>query len=262
MATGTGKKVSMQFEGEAGFPKDHLSIKDGVHGERHFVREGDGYKEVTNPLPEPIRIHSDRLYQLNDTESFIKYVGKYGNPKKGIIFCGKNAITMFFDEVSREEKIFLPFTHSLELTTYLGPTGRKEFTQKDFVKALETFPDVVEEHRFLLPNVERLKIETQVDFESNLDQRDHVFMYKEKDGSQTARIPKQIVLTLPFFERSKNKVVITADLEIERPRSEDQKPKFILINPRHERTAREAFEVEVEDIKTALKDWTFIWGQP
>lgn len=258
----TGKKVSMQFEGETGFPKDHISFKDGVHGDRHFVRESEGYKEVTKPLPEPVRIHKDRSYLLTDTESFIKYVEKYGDPKKGIIFCGNNELTMFFDEGSRGEKIHLPFKQSLEVTTYLGTAGKKDFTQKDFVKALETFPDVVEGGNFLLPNIEWLKIDTEVNFESNIDQRDHVFIYKEKEGSQTARIPRQIILSLPFFERSKHKTVITADLDIERPRSADDKPKFTLVNHRHERTVREAFEAEVEAIRTALKNWTFIWGNP
>lgn len=264
MAAGekTLKKASLQFEGEMGVPKDHISFKDGEHGERHFVRKGEGYEEVTKPLPEPVRIHRDRVYRLNDTESFIKYVGKYGNPKKGIIFCGENDLNMFFDEVSRAEKIHLPFSQSLEVMTFLGKTGTKEFTQKEFVKALETFPDVVEGGNILLPNVERLKIETEVNFESNIDQRDHVFMYKERDGSQTARIPKQIVLTLPFFERSSNQTLITADLEIERPRSENEKPKFTLVNPRHERTLREAFNAEVVLIKAALKDWTFVCGNP
>lgn len=255
------KKGSVKVEVEEGFPKDHISFKEAGYGERHFVRKGEGYEEVTKPLQEPVRVHKDRSYTVNDSDSFIGYVEEYGDKEKGIIFCGKDNIVMFFDEASRAEKVVLPFQPSLEIRSFLGDiAGSKRFTQKDFAKVLETFPDAVEGQKLLLPCVERLKIETQVEFESSLDERDHMFMYREKDGTQTARIPKQITLVMPFFERSKNKVTILADLDITRPRSADEKPVFTLTNPRHERTHREAIEAEVDGIRDALKGWMFIWG--
>jgi len=256
------KKGSVNIAVEEGFPKDHISFKEAGYGERHFVRKGEAYDEVTKPLQEPVRVHRDRCYAVNDSDSFVRYIGVYGDEGKGIIFCGNNQLVMFFNEASRAERVVLPFQPSLELKSFLGDGPKKTFTQKAFAKVLETFPDAVEGQKLLLPCVERLKIETQVEFESSIDETDHVFFYREKDGTQTARIPKQITLGIPFFERSKNTVLITADLEITRPKSADEKPVFILTNPRHERTHREAIEAEVEGIRNELKNWMFVWGSP
>lgn len=254
-------KIGLNIEGMMVEPKDYLEFVEEGYGKRHFVREGDRYKEVTNPKVTPVRVHKDRSYTTKDTESFIAYVDKYGNPKTGIIFCQDAGLEMYFDESSRTEKVILPFEYSLEYRTFFQRgNDERHFSQKEFVKALETFPDIIEGADLLLPNIERLKLEATVEFESNLDDRDHVFMYREKGGSQTARIPKQLILRLPVFEKAKNKMTVLADLEIQRPKSAEDKPVFILRDPRRERTIRTAMEAEVDTIKKALKNWMFVWG--
>ncbi len=255
------KTVTLKV-GDIGVPQDHISFVEEGYGERHFVRSGDVYVEVTSERLTPVYAHRNRSYLIKDTNSFIAYVEKYGDPGKGIIFVDDSRIVMFFEERSRVENVVLPFKLSLEVKSFLGSHGATQFDQKEFVRVLETFPDVVKEHKTLLPVIERLKLEATMEFESNLDDRDHVFMYREKSGKQTARIPKRIVLMLPYFERSKCKTTIETDLEIRKPRNAEERPVFILTDPKHERTYREALEAEVGLIQEALKGWMFVYGTP
>ncbi len=241
-------------------PDDHLSFNEEGYGERHFVREGNKYEEVTNPSLEPVLVHLLRNYNVNDSRAFIKCVSKYGVADKGIIFYTDKALTMFFDAPSRSESVVLKLSPSLELTTFLGDDGEKSFYQKDFVTALETFPECLSDIESLIPSFEKLKMDTQIDFESNVDDRDLVFIYKEKTGSQTGRIPKEIELTLPFFEGSEKSINVKVTLEVKLPKSQEEKVLFTIKDPRYKRTKRDALEAETTAISGSLKDWTFIHG--
>jgi hypothetical protein len=241
-------------------PQDGFSINDKVYGERHFIREGDRYKEVTLPPLIPVRTLKDRSYTVTDSASFVSYVKRYGNPDEGIIFFNSTGVVMFFDEKNRVEKVSLPFAKSLELIAFLGNDNGKEFDQKRLAKTIETFPEVVADSDILLPCLTLLQMSKQVDFESNIDPHNHTFIYKDKSGDQTTRLPKQIVLNLPYFEGSVNKVNVLADFEVEMPTSAGAKPVFRLHNPRAERTEREAVEKEIETIKAELPGWMFVQG--
>lgn len=255
--------------GKTVIPADFFTIPDKTYGERHFVREEQGYTEVTKDPVEPIRPHVDRLYVMHEPQSFIDAVNKYGDYKTGVIFYellhgGSGTITMLFDHDNRKEKIVLPLARSLEFRTFLaGPS--KEFSQKEFVKALNAFPECVKVEDFTLFRgmAEKLEVSTTVDVESNVDRDNITLMFKATNNTQaTGRLPKKFKLALPFFEGSKNIVEIDVDLEIKTPRTEtDEKPKFILANIKHERTEREALQLEIATMQATLKNWQFINGK-
>lgn len=243
-------------------PADHIKIIDRTYGERHFVREHAGYKEVTKESVVPVHAAADRYYELTDAVSFIEYVKKHGDSKKGIIFFDDDGVKMFFDEISRAESVNLFFQKSLELSSFLGGTGSgAAFSQKGFVKLLESFPEVVKGSGNILPNIEHIKLQTVTDFESDIDPDNYKFLYQEKSGKQTGILPKKLRLTLPYFERSEHKVTIDADLIIKKPKSEDENITFELTDPRYPRTRRDALQAEVDKIKESLKGWLFVQGR-
>lgn len=242
--------------------EDHISFLDETRGRtRHFIRNDESYMEVTDSLLEPERFHKDRSYGVGDMNSFVTYVHKYGDSKDGIIFYSSAGLFMFFDEKNRVETVTLNFKKSIELEAFLYTDGiERSFDQKSFAKLIETFPECIEDHQALLPNVQHIKMDATVDFESKIDDTDHIFLYKEKGGTQTAKLPKRIMLILPYFEGSENKVTIQADLEVYRPKSEDERLRFTLSNPRYQATEREAIELEVSTAKKALSKWFFVKG--
>ena len=248
---------------------DYIVYKDSVYGERVFVRNGDKYTEETKKKLQPIRIHSDRKYVMTDSVSFTAAVKKYGDATKGIIFYvgnhGQNntRVTMFFDEDSREESIQLPLTSSLEFRAFLNGK-EKTFSQKDFLKLVDTFPESIVVDGavpYFRHMVEKLQISTKIDFESNVDPANLTFIYQARSGGdQTGKLPKKIKLSLPFYEGSTNKVDIDVDLEITTPKNQDEKPAFKLVNIKHERTERDALKAEIATLEQALDGWLFVNG--
>lgn len=253
-------KISLSL-GNTTVPKETFIIQDNVYGNRYFVRDGDTYKEVTKDPVNPIRIHADRKYVMFDSASFIKAVGAYGDKTKGIIFYEKSQITMFFSEDSRKESITLPLSPSLEFISFLDGK-EKSFNQKDFFKLLETFPECVKDAATLLPMVEKVQLSTNIEFESNIDRENITFIYQEKTGgNQTGRLPKKLILEMPYFERSENKIKIEADFEVSMPRQEGAKPEFNLINVKHQRTERDALDMEITSLAAKLEGWLFVNGK-
>lgn len=251
------EELKLKIEGTEK-PADYFILPDKERGERYFVKDGHGYKEVTLASTAPVRPHENRIYTFTDTKSFISYVMQYGDFMEGIIFFNEKGVKMYFDEISRVEQVSLPFEKSLELRTFLGSGGSKAFTQKAFLKALEMFPKCVTDAASLIPNIERLQISSIVEFESNIDPHNLTFMYQDKAGKQTGTLPKRLELRLPYFEGSENNMIIVADIEIEKPKSETEKPIFTLTDPMAERTERDAVNAEVATISKALPTWMFI----
>lgn len=248
-------------------PVDYILYDDPIYGKRIFVRQGTGYKEETKPTPEPVRIHADRAYTMNDASSFVAAVQKYGDPMSGIIFYDEIGVTMFFDEDSRTEKVSLPLTASHQLGAFFkadedGVGVRGTFTQKEFLKLLDTYPECISNISTLRPMVEKVQLSTTIDFEANLDPNELTFIYQEKSGgNQTGKLPKKLMLTLPYFEGSMNTVTIAVDLEITKPYSDTEKPIFTLTNINYQRILREALVMEIVELQKLLpEDWIFVHG--
>lgn len=243
-------------------PKDHLVFKDEDYGERHFLRDGHGYKEVTNDPIEPVYVRTARGYTMNDAASFTTYVNKYGNSTTGIVFYNNTCVTMFFDERKRNEFVYLPLNKSTEAVCFFGEELRsKDSTQKEFVELLALFSECVDGYEKILPLVERIKVDTTIEFESSVDPRNIKLMYVEKAGNQTAEIPKEIKLIFPYFEGSKNKIEVMAKFEIKAPKEAGAMPVFSLSDPRYERTKRNALNAEMESLKKELPKWMFVNGE-
>ena len=260
--------------GKPVIPQDHFTIEDKERGELHFVRNGETYKEVTKDRHEPFRVHQDREYTMSDSESFVKAIRKCkADPAKGIIFyyghIGQNntTVTMLFDETNRKEKITLPLKTSLEIKAFFNDPkdpGQGIFDQKAFLKLIDTFPECVaiDDFPIFRAMVEKIKLSTKIDFESNVNADALVFYYQETTGGdQTGRLPKKLTLRLPFYEGSRVKMELDVELEITKPKTAEEKPAFKLINVKHERTEKSALTAEIATLQLELEGWEFVNGK-
>lgn len=248
------------------FPKHHpgppaVTIMDKTYGERHFILEGERYVEKTLPPLVPVRCHVDRAYTMHDADSFIAAVNQYGDREKGVVFFDDSGLVMFFDQSSRKERIALPFIPSLEFKSILGDGPGKDFSQKAFLKIIETFPECFSDSAILMANVQRFEASTAIEFKSDIDPANIVYTFQEKSGIQTGKFPKKLPVRLPYFEGSKDRMTIECDFELVTPKNAEEKPRFKVIDPRHERTKRDAIQKQVETIRASLKDWLFLFGK-
>ena len=254
------KEIKLDVSTEEAQPKDFFEVEDEVYGKRLFVRNGGTYVEVTKDRIVPIRTERARTYKVADLASFIAYVLKYGKPEKGIIFYTHEAITMFFDESSREEQVSIHLSKSLELQALLGKEGLRIFPQKDLIKTFDMYSDMIAEYLKLMPVITSVKADLAIVFEADADPDNYRCLYQEKAGKQTAEIPKKLTLSIPYFEGSQQNTEIVADFEVIVPKNADEKLAFKLSDPRAQRTAKEALQAEIDGLKTELKDWMFIYG--
>lgn len=257
------KKVELSTKPE-GLPEDMIQFTEEGFPQRTFLRRGDQYSEVTSKAVQRVMRNSDREYHMYTPDAFVTCISKYGNATEGVIFYSQEqeGLVMYFNEAKRQEFVKINFVKSLEVTALLGQHGLgKDFVQKDFVDTVETFADCIQGGPELLALATHVKMDSTVNFESNIDPRNHVFMYSDKKGEQTARFPKKLALTIPFFEGSKIKTEVVVNLEIQMPKSADEYVVFTLSDPKGSRTAREAFQTEVDDLKKALKNWLFLAGR-
>jgi len=253
-------EMKMMVSGIVDQMGDHFEIEDPVYGKRFFVRNGTTYQEVTKPTPTPIYIHKNREHKLADTQSMVSFINRYMDATSGIILFDDSSIKAYFDANNRVEFVQYSFVPSLELKAFCGDGPGAVFSQKNLVKAIETFPDVIAEGRTLLPYIELLQVQTIKDFESNVDPLNHTFIYQERrGGNQTATLPKRITFRGPYFEGSKLTTEFLLDMEIEIPKSENEKATFKLINPTHIRTRRDALIREIEEFRKGIADnWMVI----
>lgn len=247
--------------GDRPVPADMLVYSDPCYGERVFVRKGAEYIEQTKTPKEPVWVHSKRNYVMKDPAAFVAAVSQFGNSDDGVIFYGPERVVMFFDETNREESIALPLAKSLELAAFLGKGPSAVFSQKQFLKTLETYPECVQNVVNIRAMVERLQMSKEIAFESNLDPDNITFIYIEKGGQQEGKLPKKLILMLPYFEGSEKKITIEADLDVEMPKAEGEKPTFKLEDVKHARTEKEALWLEIEGLRTALECWLFLNGE-
>ena len=244
--------------------EDHLSFEDPAFGGiRHFLREDKGYKEVTkNNAPVLPHNPKPRTYTAENTQSFISFLGKHGKAAEGIIFSKGFNVQAYLNEESRDEVVKFKLMTSLELISILGADGsEKTFKQKEFARIVEAFPDVFGGREELLANITKVKIDTNTQFESNIDPNNIKLYYEETNGKQEASIPKRLKLTLPYFEGSDNIIKIDIDIDIHKPSADNGDLTFTLSDFKAGKTERDAIKAEVDKLKAELTDWLFIAGE-
>lgn len=243
-------------------PIDVFTIDDILYGERHFIRNGENYKEVTKEPKSPVLIHKERDYEVKGTDSFIEYVEEYGVATDGIIFYTDSGVKMYFDESARTDKVSVAFRKSMELVALLdGKQEGKSFTQKEFVEVLETYPEVLgEDNELLIANLGNIKITKDTNVESNIEPGKIKFMYEEIRGTQSTTIPDRFKLTMPFLENGEL-MDIDVKLEVEVPNANNERLQFKLTCPKFTRYTLEAVEKEIAKIKEKLTGWHFIYAE-
>lgn len=242
-------------------PEDIIKFTDGDFGERTFLRQGEGYREVSSDKTlEKKNFHRNRRYTFTDLQSFITYCGLYGDPKQGIIFYNPSEVIMYLGEKNREESVQYNFTLSQELMLFLGREGKsRSFFQKDLYKCLSSYPESFEPAD-IVPKIRSLKISASIEIQSEIGDSEHKFLFQEKNGKQTCSLPKEVVLEIPYFDGSKHIIKIKTGLEVIKPQSSDEKVTFVLENTYYDKIKAEALKQEIDFMKHELNEWTFLKG--
>jgi len=212
------------------------------------------------------KIHpwNTRNYRLNSMQSLIDVVIHKGNPEKTVVFYNTEGVQVIFDDTIMDR----PQDHAIfyyELSDagveWYGILG-KRLDQKEFLDFLRRRPeDELAGIESLMARVQNLKLATEIvgDYEYD-DHNNMTFMFKTKDGEGSMQLPREMELYFTPLYDGLSEVEATIELELIKPKSENEKPGFVLRCPKWKRYLDIAKERELENLRKMLSEYLILAG--
>jgi hypothetical protein len=155
------------------------------------------------------------------------------------------------------------FQTSDELDEWREVFSRK-LGQKHLVDFFKRRPDgEVEDLESLIAKLQKMKLVTEIVGDYQYDDRNNVsFFFKSKDGEGSVALPTMFLITIPLLNESEYKATIEVELELVKPKSEDEKPEIVLTCPKLSRYIKEATKYEVNRMNEELEGYLILVSQP
>jgi hypothetical protein len=233
--------------------------------EPYFMPPGKLEKTITFRTGQaaPPWINQGSCRRLDSIESIRDLVLFRGSKERTVAFCDQEKIGVILDDQVERAKdtAIYHFPKSQEVLDWMK-LFEKCVPQKDFIEFLKNRePDEVEKAEELLAKISRLSIATVIVGDFNYDDRNNQeIMFKTKDGEGQVKIPQTILVEIPLIERSDHTVFIEINLELIKPGSDSERPRFKIECPKLKRYWREACDYEVERLKGYLPDYQILAG--
>lgn len=212
---------------------------------------------------------NDRDYSLGSIDSVIKLVKAKGSIDKTIIFYNNGSseratIQVIFDDTIQDRPLDTAtynFEYSNDLREWINILG-KPLTQKSAIDFLKIRPaNEIKNVDSLIASLQQMKLVTEIVGEYQYDDNNNIsFFFKTKDGEGCAKIPSEIVIQLPVLNESEYKPEIDIEIELNKPKTENEKPTIVFKCPKLNRYVQDAINFEIEKMKKALRGYLIING--
>lgn len=204
-----------------------------------------------------------RDYTFNSVQSFADFVVAKCEEGKAVIVYNDGYIKAVMDETVQDrplEYATYKYKKSLAFIEWSKALGTR-LTQKEFVKFLKS-REPNENVENLIMQFSKLNLVTSIIGEYHQDDNGNLtFAYKETTGQEgVASIPNRIIIDIPLLNESEFTQEMEIEIELIRPKSEDDKPMIILTCPRAELYIKRAVENEVEKLKEELIGYLVLAG--
>jgi len=221
----------------------------------------------TGNLPDLPAIHQFKGYnfQLESVQSLIDLILRKGDPAKTIISGNESGIYAVLDDTITDrpqDTAYCPYLHSLEFSEWSKVIGDR-MNQKTFVEFLRRRPPgQVNDFDKLMAAVQTLKINVQITGESVYEDNNNVsFVFKSSEKEGKLSLPKTLLVWLPLVLGSADNIFVDFDMEFCIPKSDTEKPSFVLSMPRKDFFWRQATQKEFDKLKTALPGYLILDGK-
>jgi len=227
-----------------------------VAGENINIREGKA--------PEIFQYQGFR-YEAQSTDSLISLVKAKGSKAYSVIGYTKKQVVVIVDDMIKDRPqdiIAYPYQYSQQYLEWSRILNGAKLTQKEFVDFLKRRElDEVYNLDELLASIQKFRFVTNIsgDFVYD-DNNNYTFAIKVGDAEGTMRLPTSIAAVIEIFNESDFRQDINIELEIEKPKSQDDKLMFHLSCPTLQRYLDEAVEREIFKIKTQLDGYLIVAG--
>lgn len=226
--------------------------------------------ETVRIVHEPVatrKIHewNQRKYDLNSMTAVIEFVKRKGTIANTVIFYNNKSIQIILNDAIQDRPLdtaTYDFGYSEQFKKWLAILDRK-MNQKslaDFLRRLELYE--LSNRDMLVTNIRKLQVITEIKGDYEYDETGNVsVMYKESNGREgLMALPSVIEPRVPIFNESGYETDIEVELELIKPKSEDEKPAIILTCPKKDLYIEDAIEFEVDRLKKALPNHLILAG--
>jgi hypothetical protein len=163
-------------------------------------------------------------YIFKDIVSFVDYCDANINPDAGgiILYTNSDLTGLHNYYMPRGNRVHYNFELSPELMAWGRVVNHSHRAFKEFLEErLDELTDVT-----IFKTLATLKMNTTIHFESDFDDdRNYGFIYKEKDGKGSSKIPKELTIKVPFFVGDPTQE-INLRLIVSQPKDPESKPRF------------------------------------
>lgn len=198
-------------------------------------------------------------YIFKDIASFIEYCSANVDPGAGgiILYTDRGLVGLHNYYMPEGNKVYYNFELSPELQAW---KGARNCSHKIFRKFLEERLDELVDTT-IFTTLATLKMNTTIHFESDFDDdRNHGFIYQEKDGKGSSKIPKEFTIKVPFFVGDPIQE-IALRLNISQPKDPDSRPIFIIEIIREQRLLVDNVAKLITNLRNVLPEQMILHGE-
>lgn len=147
---------------------------------------------------------------------------------------------------------------------YLKGLLGKAMTQKDLidaVKRLTSYFGWKTPADLLIARLKTLKLVTNIagDFQVD-DNNNYTFAIKVGDAEGTTQLPSELVLDMPIYNEQKEMFEVNLELEVVKPKNENERPLFVLRCPLVDILERDALLSEIKNAQEQLVEMLIVEG--
>ncbi len=222
-----------------------------------IVRHGEAPK---------IFVYDGFSHTADSTESVIALVRAKGVQPNTVIAYNEKGIKVILDDTIRDrsqDRVTYNFKLSQQYEEWKSIlTDGIVFDQKQFIKFLQRRqPGEIENIEQLIVSLQQFKyfINISNDY-TYADDTNYTFAIKIGEAEGSIKLPQMIQANIEVYNESGFFQVMEIELEVYKPKSQDEKPMFSLSCPKLKRYLKSAVDYEIEHLKTELKDYLIVAG--
>ena len=198
-------------------------------------------------------------YTFKDIISFSAYCAANIDPDAGgiILYTDSGLTGLHNYYMPRGNRAHYNFELSPELMAW---KQAKNYSHKMFRKFLEERLDELVDTT-IFKTLATLKMNTTIHFESDFDDdRNYGFIYQEKDGKGSSKIPKELTIKVPFFVGDPTQE-ISLRLSVSQPKDLDSKALFTVEIIREQRLLVDNVAKLITNLRRALPEQMILHGE-
>jgi hypothetical protein len=235
---------------------ENVEVKVLPEGEELTIRTGTAGK---------IFQYNGFNHEVFSTESLITLTKAKGKNDSAIVAYCESGVQVILDDTVTDrdqDRIKYDFKTSQQFAEWEKILRGTVMGQKQLIDFLRRREEgEVDDIDFLISQVQQFKYVTNISGDFTYDDRNnYTFAIKVGEAEGTVRLPQIIIANIEIYNESGFIQPMEIEVEVQKPKSEDEKLLFGLSCPKFSRYQKKALENEINQIKQGLDGFLIITG--